>query len=384
MPREEEARQLAGSAIEEPMDSEYIVSKVRIIGIEQRPQTERAAVRVAGGEIHQESKAGISPGELRLQQRRPQDDFPHELGLGPGSLEGDHRASSFVTRSGRPTKRRNADPITNSRSLMVPSIGFRGARYVRVMTLLCKNLRATRFSWRVSSAARGRSAGSRGGHLSDCDRSPLPPDRAIPGSLDPSPRSSESAIPLAWEGGPAASTWADPCVMVAHAGSQYHYRYTNTTAYRRQEGNLSTPLGRLRAVIREALDAGESQNALAKRLRVAQPTISGWLTEDALDPRASVLERVVRTLGVNGHWLLTGQGDQRVLSGGGDVVFAAGVQAGLSQAEEAIRRLRTISADAAAAASSLEALAMADQAAAGAHRPRRGAGRSAHKPRAAG
>ncbi len=97
-------------------------------------------------------------------------------------------------------------------------------------------------------------------------------------------------------------------------------------------------------MIRAAVGAGESQTALAERLGIRQPTIWGWLNEGAVDPKASVLEAVARTLGVNGHWLLTGDGDKRELSVGGEVIFAAGVEAGLQQAQEAVRALRATSA----------------------------------------
>jgi transcriptional regulator with XRE-family HTH domain len=103
---------------------------------------------------------------------------------------------------------------------------------------------------------------------------------------------------------------------------------------------VSTPLDRLRIVVRETLDAGETQTALAKRLGVAQGTISGWLAEDGLDPRASVLEAVARVLGVNAHWLVTGEGEQRAMTVGAEAVFAAGYQVGLQRAEEAVRKLR--------------------------------------------
>ncbi len=92
------------------------------------------------------------------------------------------------------------------------------------------------------------------------------------------------------------------------------------------------------------MDAGESQTALAERLGVRQPTIWGWLNEGAVDPKASVLEAVALTLGVNGHWLLTGQGDKRELSVGGEVIFAAGVEAGLQQAQEVVNAIRATSA----------------------------------------
>lgn len=107
---------------------------------------------------------------------------------------------------------------------------------------------------------------------------------------------------------------------------------------------MDTPVDRLRTVIREVL-AGETQTALGLRLGVTQSTISGWLKEDGLDPKASVLEAVARVLGVSGHWLLTGIGDRHTLDAGGDAVRQAGVQDGLRQAEAAVRALRATSAE---------------------------------------
>lgn len=102
---------------------------------------------------------------------------------------------------------------------------------------------------------------------------------------------------------------------------------------------MTTPLSRLREVVREALALGDSQAALAKRLGVTQPTISGWLTEDGLDPKASVLEAVARVLGYNGHWLLTGKGDRRNIETGGDAVYAAGRRAGRFDALQVCEKL---------------------------------------------
>lgn len=97
---------------------------------------------------------------------------------------------------------------------------------------------------------------------------------------------------------------------------------------------------RLREVIKEAIAAGETQGALAKRLGVAQSTISGWLGDEELDPRASVLAAVARELGINGHWLLTGEGEKYSLSRGADEVYATGLAAGLRCAEDLIRAAR--------------------------------------------
>lgn len=137
---------------------------------------------------------------------------------------------------------------------------------------------------------------------------------------------------------------------------------------------MRTTLERLRAVVREALDAGESQAALGKRLGVAQGTISGWLTEERLDPRASVLEAVAQKLDVNGHWLLTGQGRRRALDTGTEAVYAEGVQEGLRRAENAIRALRATSTLSEAERKGLEVIALRDKLAGDQPSPQRRAG----------
>lgn len=135
---------------------------------------------------------------------------------------------------------------------------------------------------------------------------------------------------------------------------------------------MNTPLSRLREVVREALDAGESQAALAKRLRLSQPTISGWLTEDELDPKASVLAVVVRVLGVNGHWLLSGEGERWSLSVGADALYREGRRAGLREAAREAERLAATSPGAGGSAEEVMRLArLGEQADVPAARPAR-------------
>lgn len=54
---------------------------------------------------------------------------------------------------------------------------------------------------------------------------------------------------------------------------------------------------------------GISKQELASRLGVAQPTAVEWFSRDRL-PDADVVARLPDVLGVNGHWLLTGDGTQ--------------------------------------------------------------------------
>jgi transcriptional regulator with XRE-family HTH domain len=141
-------------------------------------------------------------------------------------------------------------------------------------------------------------------------------------------------------------------------------------------GASDTPLSRLREIVQEMVDAGDSQSDIAKRLGLSQPTISGWLTEERLDPRASALGVVAQKLGINGHWLLTGQGSRRV-DDSATAVFADGVRAGLHRAELAVRALRATSGGIDAEQSAFEKMAVRTavrEEAKAAPRPRRAGG----------
>jgi transcriptional regulator with XRE-family HTH domain len=52
---------------------------------------------------------------------------------------------------------------------------------------------------------------------------------------------------------------------------------------------------------------GISKNELARRVGAAGPTVIEWFTRGAL-PDGEKLARLPEALGVNGHWLLTGEG----------------------------------------------------------------------------
>ena len=50
-----------------------------------------------------------------------------------------------------------------------------------------------------------------------------------------------------------------------------------------------------------------SQSELAKRLGTKQSTVHGWVKQ-GVPPTADLLAKVPAALGINGHWLLTGEG----------------------------------------------------------------------------
>lgn len=102
---------------------------------------------------------------------------------------------------------------------------------------------------------------------------------------------------------------------------------------------MSSFVERLRKAIEKS---GETQNSLARKGVAGQTTIGTWLK--GRNPRPEALGRLVKALRINGHWLLTEEGDMHVLqSGGGDELFEAGLQAGLARAEAVFRSMRTTS-----------------------------------------
>ena len=139
-------------------------------------------------------------------------------------------------------------------------------------------------------------------------------------------------------------------------------------------------LGRLRGLIVEALEAGDSQEALAERLGVTQATISRWKGQDGPEPKAGALEAVVRDFDVSGHWLLTGQGDRRAMpEAGPDALVERGIQLGLQRAEKAIHDLRATSTLSEAERRGLEVIATRDKLVAGQANPPRRVGGGAHR-----
>ena len=54
---------------------------------------------------------------------------------------------------------------------------------------------------------------------------------------------------------------------------------------------------------------GVTQTELGKRIGVRQATVSQWLSRtNPSEPKADQLVRLPESLGINGHWLLTGRG----------------------------------------------------------------------------
>lgn len=101
---------------------------------------------------------------------------------------------------------------------------------------------------------------------------------------------------------------------------------------------MNDVLKRIRKAIK---DSGESQNSLARKKVAGQTTIGNWLNKDNANPRLDALARLVKLLRINGHWLLTDEGDMHALpASGGDELFNAGVKAGLARAEAAFRAVR--------------------------------------------
>lgn len=98
---------------------------------------------------------------------------------------------------------------------------------------------------------------------------------------------------------------------------------------RRKAVELSAFFERLRQVLE---DRGMTQADLARELGVGVATVSEWFTRGRV-PNGDVMLRLPHALGVDGHWLLTGEGSRdRERRRGGDP-YAQG-------ARDAVERLR--------------------------------------------
>lgn len=73
---------------------------------------------------------------------------------------------------------------------------------------------------------------------------------------------------------------------------------------------MSEPLQEFRDRLRRALSLrGMTQSELARTIGVRQATISQWFSsESPAQPKAEQMIKLPGALGVNGHWLLTGEG----------------------------------------------------------------------------
>lgn len=100
--------------------------------------------------------------------------------------------------------------------------------------------------------------------------------------------------------------------------------------------NLDGFLRRVKAVLREK---EMSQAELSRSLGVGQATVSEWFTRHRV-PNGAVLLQLPGVLGVNGHWLLTGEGS-RVPHVGSDDPYTYAVEDIVGEIMDACQRLRT-------------------------------------------
>ncbi len=90
-------------------------------------------------------------------------------------------------------------------------------------------------------------------------------------------------------------------------------------------------------------DARLSHAELARQTGLAKGTISAWKRNQGL-PKGAALLQLPAILGVNGHWLLTGEGAQEPPNGQpmlARAIEASGARVALSQVERAVHDLMT-------------------------------------------
>jgi transcriptional regulator with XRE-family HTH domain len=101
----------------------------------------------------------------------------------------------------------------------------------------------------------------------------------------------------------------------------------NATPARRRAGELSAFFERLRQCLHER---AMSQADLARQLGVGVGTVSEWFTRGRV-PNGDVMLRLPAALGVNGHWLLTGEGPRKLERRRGIDPYLSGAQDALRQ-----------------------------------------------------
>ena len=110
---------------------------------------------------------------------------------------------------------------------------------------------------------------------------------------------------------------------------------------RRKAVELSAFFERLRQVLD---DRGMSQADLARELGVGVATVSEWFTRGRV-PNGDVMLRLPLALGVNGHWLLTGDGPRDLDGTAGGDPYQHGVRDALERMnrclDEVARRFGT-------------------------------------------
>lgn len=78
-----------------------------------------------------------------------------------------------------------------------------------------------------------------------------------------------------------------------------------------------------------------TQADLARELGLGVATVSEWFTRGRV-PNGDVMLRLPRTLGVNGHWLLTGDGPRDLERRRGMDPYLRGVQDALTEMSSAL------------------------------------------------
>lgn len=100
----------------------------------------------------------------------------------------------------------------------------------------------------------------------------------------------------------------------------------------RERSHRGTEIAAFLARLRRGLEKREmSQADLARALDVGEATVSEWFTRGRV-PQGDVFLRLPGVLGVNGHWLLTGDGPEEPADPGGDA-YRAGATAVLDELE---------------------------------------------------
>jgi hypothetical protein len=94
--------------------------------------------------------------------------------------------------------------------------------------------------------------------------------------------------------------------------------------------------------LRFALElSGLGQNEVARKVRASQSVASKWFDpETDTLPGGRFVGRLARILGINGHWLVTGEGHwhNAPVSGRKDVTHAQGVEVGMRTVMAHVRR----------------------------------------------